>query len=325
MVRYYAITGMSKRLLSIDFWTHHAASQDSPPRLLTTSAITFELNTSCCPCLYRPKVRSLTVNSAPRLLIIMYLRAVHAEHHIPTLRRFIQENPLGLLITALQSATFPTIQCSHVPWLLDVKDETSETELGILRGHLAKPNPQSKALTEAVQTSGPSNGRLREEVSVVFNGPAHSYVTPKFYTETKPSTGKVVPTWNYSAVQAYGFATIYFDSKAPETGEFLQRQISDLSRHAESNIMGYIGGDRLKPWEVADAPERYVDLLRKNIIGVEIEITRLEGKFKMSQELGSADREGVIKGFEALQTENGLRIAKTVEERGRLKEARVSI
>ncbi|EHY60291.1 hypothetical protein HRR83_000053 [Exophiala dermatitidis] len=254
----------------------------------------------------------------------MYLRAAHAEYHIPTLRRFIQENPLGLFITALQSTTFPTIQCSHVPFLLDVQDETSETELGKLRGHLAKPNPQTKSITEAVQASTPSrsNGRLREEVSVVFNGPAHSYVTPKFYVETKPTTGKVVPTWNYTAVQAYGTATIFFDSKAAETGEFLHRQITDLSRFAETQMMGFTGeGDRLKPWELADAPERYTELLKKNIIGVEIEITRLEGKFKMSQELASGDREGVIKGFDALQTDNASRIARTVEERGRIKDS----
>src|ERR1700754_3210050 len=123
----------------------------------------------------------------------MYLRTVHAEHHIPALRQFIHENPLGLLITAIQSSTFPTIQCTHVPWLLDVNDGLSETELGRLRGHLAKPNPHSKAMTEAVRCISPSNGRLSEEVSVIFNGPAHHYVTPKFYTETKPSTGKVVP------------------------------------------------------------------------------------------------------------------------------------
>lgn len=254
----------------------------------------------------------------------MYLRAAHAEHSIPALRRFIKENPFGLLITAIQSANFPTIQCTHVPWLLDVNDDTSETELGTLRGHLAKPNPHSKSMTEAVQNMYGSNGRLTEEVSVIFNGPVHHYVTPKFYTETKPSTGKVVPTWNYSAVQAYGTATILFDSKASETGEYLHKQIGDLSRYAETSVMGYFGGDKLKAWELADAPKSYVDLLKKNIIGVEIEITRLEGKFKMSQELGKADREGVIKGFEALGTEEGEMVARTVEQRGVIKDTKVA-
>jgi transcriptional regulator len=254
----------------------------------------------------------------------MYSRAVHAEQHIPALRQFIHENPFGLIITAIKSANFPTIQCTHVPWVLDVQDETSETELGRLRGHLARANSHSKAVTEAVQADFPSNGQLSEEVSVIFNGPVHHYVTPKFYTETKPSTGKVVPTWNYSAVQAYGTATIYFDSKAPETGEFLQQQITDLSRHAEANVMGFVGGDRPKAWEVSDAPRSYVDLLKKNIVGIEIDITRLEGKFKMSQDRGKGDREGVIKGFEALNTEEGYRMARTVEERGALKDMKVS-
>jgi transcriptional regulator len=243
----------------------------------------------------------------------MYLRAAHAEPHVPTLRRFIHENPLGLLITALPSPNYPTIQATHIPWLLDVQHGASDAELGVLRGHLARPNPHSKAMIEAVGPESASNGTLQSEVSVIFTGPAHHYVTPKFYVETKPSTGKVVPTWNYSAVQAYGTATIYFDS-SPRTGSFLHTQISDLSRHAEVNIMNH---DR--PWGVNDAPERYVELLKKNIIGVEIAISRLEGKWKMSQELREGDREGVVRGFGAMGTQVGEEIARTVAERGKEK------
>ncbi|KAL6249077.1 hypothetical protein RBB50_004140 [Rhinocladiella similis] len=249
----------------------------------------------------------------------MYLRAAHAEFNIPALRDFIKQNPLGLLVTAVSSPNFPTIQCTHIPWLIDVQDESSETELGRLRGHMAKANPHTKALTEAVQAgdAGTSTNTLTEEVSIMFTGPVHHYVTPKFYVETKPSTGKVVPTWNYSAVQVYGKARIYCDSGSGETGAFLQKQISDLSNHAETNVMGYTS----KPWTVNDAPERYVEMLRKAIVGIEVEITRLEGKYKMSQEMGVGDREGVIKGFEAMGTDVGLMIAKTVEERGALKDA----
>ncbi|EXJ66209.1 transcriptional regulator [Cladophialophora psammophila CBS 110553] len=261
----------------------------------------------------------------------MYLRAVHAEFHIPALRRFIRENPLGLLITSLSSPNFPTIQCTHIPWVLDVEDDSSETDLGRIRGHLARQNPHSKAIIEAAaqlqqatsdNTTSPSNGaqKLREEVSVIFNGPAHHYVTPKFYVETKPTTGKVVPTWNYSAVQVYGTATVHYDTHLEETGQFLQRQICDLSKHAETTVMGYE-----RPWSVGDAPERYIELLKKNIIGIDIEITRLEGKYKMSQELGKVDRQGVIKGFEALNTQLGDLVAKTVEERGELKDSQKSV
>ena len=82
---------------------------------------------------------------------------------------------------------------------------------------------------------------------------------------------------------------------------------------AETQIMGYE-----KPWKVDDAPERYVDLLKKNIIGIEIEVTSLGGKFKMSQEMGSEDQQGVAEGFEALGTADGDYVAKTVRERNGL-------
>jgi transcriptional regulator len=177
-------------------------------------------------------------------------------------------------------------------------------------------------MTEAVQST---NGYLEQEVSVLFTGPVHAYVTPKFYTETKPSTGKVVPTWNYSAVQVYGKARIFVDSKSPETSTFLSTQIRDLSQHAEKNVMGYTGVDgRPSEWRVDDAPETYVGLLQKSIIGMEIEIERLEGKWKMNQEMGKGDREGVVRGFEALGTEVGEGMARTVEERGAIKDAKTA-
>jgi len=252
----------------------------------------------------------------------MYLREVYAEFHIPSLRQFIRDNPLGLLITALPSPNFPTIQCTHIPILLDVIDENSKTELGKLRFHLAKQNPHSKALVEAVQQRHPSNGFLEQEVSVIFNGPAQSYITPQFYVETKPTTGKVVPTWNYSAVQVYGKAKVMFDTRNEETGAFLQNQISDLTRHSEEHIMHYTGGQNGSAWQVSDAPSNYVELLKKSIIGIEIEIERLEGKYKMSQERPIRDREGIVKGFQDLGTDSALMMAKTVEERGAMKDAK---
>jgi transcriptional regulator len=146
-------------------------------------------------------------------------------------------------------------------------------------------------------------------------------VTPKFYTETKPATGKVAPTWNYAAVQAYGRARIYFDAHSEETSTFLSQQISDLSKHVETSIMGHTGPEnsRPAPWSVAESPERYIELRKKAIVGIEIDITRLEGKFKMSQELGAGDREGVIDGFQHLGTETAREVAKLVEQRAELK------
>lgn len=250
----------------------------------------------------------------------MYLRGVHAEPDIKTLRQVIRENPLGVLITSMPSENFPTIQFSHLPWLLDVADEDSD-ELGTLRGHLSRMNPHAKALTEAAKIDSESNGPLQEEVAVLFTLSSHSYVPPKFFTETKPSTGKVVPTWNYVAVQVYGKATILWDSKNQETGDYLQEQITDLTNHLEKNIMHFTGGDRPEPWEVSDAPKSYVDLLKRRIMGIEIKVDRLEGKFKMTQEMGPADREGVVKGFDGLGTEQSHHIARLVEARGAMKDA----
>ncbi|KAF3035940.1 hypothetical protein E8E12_005492 [Didymella heteroderae] len=253
----------------------------------------------------------------------MYLRAVHAETSIAALRQLIRSNPLGVLTTAIPSKRFPTILSSHIPWILDVEDESSETELGTLRGHLARANPQSKTMIDSLEgASRPSGSFLEEEVLVLFTADVHHYITPKFYTETKPESGKVVPTWNYAAAQAYGKAKIYFDSKSLESGAFLSQQIHDLSQHAEASMMGYDGKEgRQGAWKVADAPEKYIELLQKAIIGIEVKLDRLEGKFKMSQESTYGDREGVIKGFEALGSEIGDKMARTVKERSNLKDA----
>ncbi|KAJ4350537.1 hypothetical protein N0V95_004643 [Ascochyta clinopodiicola] len=256
----------------------------------------------------------------------MYLRAIHAETSLVTLRQLIRSNPLGVLTTAISSKRYPFLLSSHVPWVLDVEDESSETELGTLRGHLARANPQSKTIIDNLEdASKPSGSYLEEEVLVLFTAATHHYITPKFYTETKPDSGKVVPTWNYAAAQAYGKARIYFDSKSPETGAYLSQQIHDLSEHAEKSVMGYDGKEgRAGSWKVADAPEKYIELLQKAIIGIEIKLDRLEGKFKMSQESPKGDREGVIKGFEALGSETGNVMADLVKQRGELKDAEKS-
>ncbi|KAJ0426623.1 hypothetical protein BJY00DRAFT_92795 [Aspergillus carlsbadensis] len=249
----------------------------------------------------------------------MYLRAVHAEAQIQILQQLIRDNPLGILTTAIKSPHYPLIQSSHIPFVLDVP-ETPDGSIsnGVLRGHMAKQNPQAKALMEALaaqQEQGKAGLELSDEVLILFNGPYHHYVTPKFYTETKPATGKVVPTWNYAAAQAYGKIRVYCDSKSEGTSTFLQTQIEDLSRQSETKIMG-----SSSPWEVSDAPVNYVDLLKKNIIGIEITIDRLQGKFKMSQEMGQGDRQGVIEGFQNLGTDVGKGMADMVREKAELKD-----
>jgi len=265
----------------------------------------------------------------------MYLREVHVETDIPTLQEVIRQHPLGLLITSIPSSQFPFIQTSHIPFILDVPpaDEGEDGEdgnkqpLGTLRGHMARANPQVKAMIEHL-TNHPSGTTdranvLPSEVLVMFTLPHDAYVTPKFYTHTKPSTGKVAPTWNYAAVAAYGTITVFFDrfsddEKENPTKEFLYNQIealTDIQEHARNPDA---------PWTVSDAPSRYISLLSKAIVGIEITITRLEGKFKMSQELHVEDREGVVAGFTNLEKETGSEgygiIADMVKKRGEKRE-----
>ncbi|CAH0022489.1 unnamed protein product [Clonostachys rhizophaga] len=252
----------------------------------------------------------------------MYLREAHAEPVIRSLLEFVQKNPLGLLTTAIPSSSTHFIQTSHIPWVLDIiSDDTNAPIKGRLRGHMAKQNPQAKAMIELLTApDSPSTSRLQQEVQVLFTGSHNHYVTPKFYTETKPSTAKVVPTWNYAATQIYGKATVYHGS-SPEASEYLSKQIHDLSQLCEMSIMGYTGkGDNPGPWKVTDAPERYIDIMKKNIVGIEVEIEDIGGKFKMSQEMGLGDRRGVIDGFNRLGTDTGKEIACLVEERGRMKD-----
>jgi transcriptional regulator len=280
----------------------------------------------------------------------MYIRPAHAELDVPTLHAFIREHALGLFTTAIPHATHPTIQTSHIPFVLDrpaspspspdadagdASDPPTKPPLGVLRGHMARANPQAKAVIDHLKSRGvepassgflsswlgssastsatdalPGPSSLSDEVLVLFNAPEHSYITPKWYTETKPLNGKVVPTWNYAAVQVYGRARIYYEQDEA-TASFLQTQVQDLSRLQEE-----LAGHE-KPWEVSDAPTSYVDALKKAIIGIEIEITRCEGRFKLSQEMGDGDWKGVVQGFKALDTDKGKKLAGMVQERGK--------
>jgi len=244
----------------------------------------------------------------------MYLRDVHKDLDLPSLHNFIRENPLGVLTTALKSPSYPLLQNSHIPWVLDVPPTSDDAPKAILRGHLARANPQTKAILAAAEQQRSDKNvesiTLEEEVLLLFTSPIAHYITPQFYTETKPTTGKTVPTWNYAAVQAYGSLTVHYGD------EFLGKQIDDLTRECEEGVMGY---KREESWTVDDAPERYVGVLKKAILGVEVRVQRLEGKWKMSQELGEGDRRGVVGGLEGIGSLVGREVAGLVRERGKKK------
>jgi transcriptional regulator len=191
----------------------------------------------------------------------MYEPPLHRVEDAAKLRALIRENPLGLLITSGQQG----LLANAMPFLLDADDGVPAK----LRTHMARANPQWCDLVEP------------REALVVFQGPEH-YITPSWY-ETKRETGKVVPTWNYVMVQARGLA------RATEDDAWLARQIDDLTRSQEET--------RAAPWAVSDAPADFVAAQRRAIVGVEIEIVDLRGKWKASQNRNAADRAGVVAGL----------------------------
>ncbi|MCX7341650.1 MAG: FMN-binding negative transcriptional regulator [Hyphomicrobiales bacterium] len=175
----------------------------------------------------------------------------------------MRAHPLGQLISAGASG----LQANPVPFVLHADDGNQ----GLLRTHLARPNAQWRDFVDGC------------DVLVIFQGP-QAYVTPSWYA-AKKEHGKVVPTWNYVTVQVRGRAT------AVQEGRWLVRHVSSMSDQQEEPLE--------HPWAVRDAPEPFITALTRGIVGVEIAITAISGKFKMSQNRPEADRQGVVKGMAA--------------------------
>ncbi len=173
----------------------------------------------------------------------------------------IKAHSLGLLITAGPEG----LQANYIPFLIDAQ----ASDNGTLRAHLARANPQLRELAAV------------EECLVVFQGP-QAYVSPSLYP-SKRETGKVVPTWNYITVQAWGRPRVMDDAN------WIRGQIDDLTRHKEA--------DRAAPWNVADAPDTFLTSQIKAIVGLEIPILRIKGKWKVSQNRVATDAAGVAAGL----------------------------
>ena len=192
----------------------------------------------------------------------MYVPPHFVEDDKAALHRAIRETRLATLVTLGSEG----LEASHVPILLD----EGEGPYGAIRGHLARANPQwrrASAETPAL---------------AMFLGP-DAYVSPNWYA-TKRETGKVVPTWNYLAIHAYGRVEFFEDA------ERLRAIVTSLTQRHE--------GRREKPWAVSDAPEDYIQAQLRGIIGFRLPIDRLEGKWKLSQNRPEVDRRGVIEGLE---------------------------
>lgn len=210
----------------------------------------------------------------------MYQPPHFREDRLDVQHALIRSHPLGLLITAGAGG----LQANAIPFLIDA----AASERGTLRAHLARANPQLEDLASV------------GECLVVFQGAQH-YISPSLYA-TKRETGKVVPTWNYITVHAWGAPDVKDDAA------WLRRQIDDLTRHNEAG--------RDSPWNVSDAPDPFIAAQVKGIVGLEIPIARIEGKWKTSQNRPAADRAGVVAGLRGTGPDGDV-MADIVAERGK--------
>jgi len=191
----------------------------------------------------------------------MYQPAHFREDRRAVQHALIRAHSLGLLVTCGPAG----LQGNHVPFLID--DDGSQH--GTLRAHLARANPQAGELAAV------------EECMVVFQGP-QTYITPSLYP-TKHEHGKAVPTWNYITVHAWGRPRVVEDAA------WLRRQVDDLTKHKEAPLT--------VPWQISDAPEPYIAAQIKGVVGVEIAIARIEGKWKVSQNRPAVDQAGIVAGL----------------------------
>jgi transcriptional regulator len=203
----------------------------------------------------------------------MYLPACFEEKRPEVLHRLIADNPLGALVTHGSNG----LDANHVPFEFDA----SQREHGILRAHVARANPICKEIESG------------SDALVIFQG-ASGYISPTFYPG-KQETHRQVPTYNYLVVHAHGRIAIRDD----ET--FVRGVVARLTRKMEA-------GEAV-PWKMGDAPAVFIQTMLQAIVGIEIEVTRLVGKAKLSQDETAADRMGAIDGVRQRQTDAATALA----------------
>ena len=191
----------------------------------------------------------------------MYQPPHFREDRLDVMHALMSAHPLAMLVTAGEGG----LMANLVPFLVDA----GHGEKGLLRAHLARANNQLAAL------------RAGAEAMVLFQGP-DAYVTPNWYA-TKAENHKVVPTWNYVTVHAWGTPRVIDDP------DWVRQQVGELTDSSER--------DRELPWSVDDAPAPFVAAQLKGIVGLEIPIARIEGKWKVSQNRTLPDRHGVVEGL----------------------------
>ncbi|MCC6980704.1 MAG: FMN-binding negative transcriptional regulator [Candidatus Melainabacteria bacterium] len=209
----------------------------------------------------------------------MYIPESFNEERKEVLHELIRNNPFGMIISNGDRGPVAT----SVPILLS----QNESKFGLLQCHIARANPHWKNIDG-------------QDVLVIFQG-ENAYISPNWYP-TKEENGMVVPTWNYAMVQARGVARVVDDAG------WLKEQITALTNQAERGFS--------RPWKVSDAPADYIDGQIKGIIGIEIKVDSLEGKWKVSQNRSVKDRHGVANHFDSV---GNTEMAALVREYGGLK------
>lgn len=209
----------------------------------------------------------------------MYVPPQFQEQRAETLHQLIQTHPLGALVTLGEEG----LNGDHIPFEMD----SDPGPFGTLRAHVARSNPLWK------------NCSSEFESLVVFQGP-QTYISPSWYA-TKRETGKVVPTYNYMVVHAYG------RMRAIEDEQWLRALLERLTDRFEAS--------GASPWKMDDAPADYIDKLLSAIVGIEIPVTRMIGKWKVSQNQPLPNRIGVEQALRAQGGENDIAMADEVSSR----------
>lgn len=187
----------------------------------------------------------------------MYTPSHFNEERPEVLQALVAAHPLGTLVTHSDAG----LDADHIPF--ELAAPTPDAPFGTLRAHVARANPLWR--------------QAGTQVMAVFQGPS-AYVSPSLYEE-KPLSGRVVPTYNYAVVHAHGVL------RAIEDPEWILALLQRLTTHHEA--------PRAAPWSVADAPSDYIATLLKAIVGIEIPLDSLRGKWKLSQNRPPPDQAAV--------------------------------
>lgn len=208
----------------------------------------------------------------------MYIPKHFSEPNIDALHALMRAYPLATFVSMSEHG----LNANHIPLHLDAAKGTH----GTLSGHVARAYPLWKEIAN------------NNQMLAIFQGP-DAYVTPSWYA-SKAQTGMVVPTWNYVAVHAHGRVKVIEDK------EWLRAHLSSLTADQEAKFK--------QPWQIEDAPADFIDKLMGAVVGIEMEITHLTGKWKVSQNQSVENQLGVIQGLRERNIPEQCEMAAVIEK-----------